>query len=496
MIAETFNQYNSKIQEKLLALEQTLNSYTAIKYYGRVVSATGSIIIATLPLVKIGDLCVIEDKNIGLKLYAEVVALNGEEVKLLPFGSIENLSNLADIYCVSNNFMISISDNHLGKIVNGLGVIMGNLTDSIDMNLNPKLEKTAILEEDIIENSVDNELSQKFSVMRLAPDPLTRSIIEEVLYTGVRAIDQFMTCGRGQRVAILAGPGMGKTTLMGMIIKYAKADVFVIALVGERGREVREFIDLELNAESRKKCVLVVVTSDRPPVEQVKAAFVAQTIAEYFRDQGKNVVMFVDSITRFARAQREVGLSAGEPITRGGFPPSVFLSFPRLMERAGNNELGSITAFYTVLMENEKTNQDPIADEIKSIVDGHIVLDLSLVEKSHFPAINILTSLSRVADRIISDEHKQAARKIRALLSKHKELEFLLRVGEYKRGNDDLADEAIDKYQQIMQYLRQDVHEKTDFNSDLNQLIEIAAKSSLNNNIMRHDFDFDDDDDL
>ncbi len=474
---EIFTKYSKQYLAKFTALEHTLASIGAYSYHGKIVSATGSIIVATLPLVKIGDLCLIEDKAIELKLFAEVVAINGEEVKLLPFGSISNLSNQADIYCISDNFMISISDKHLGKIVSGLGEVIGDLEDI--SNSGKTIEKV--------------ELAQRYSVLKVAPDPLTRSIIEDILYTGVRAVDQFITCGRGQRIAIFAGPGMGKTTLMGMIIKYAAADVFVVALIGERGREVREFIEIELNEEARKKCVLVVVTSDRPPVEQVKAAFVAQTIAEYFRDQGKNVVMFVDSITRFARAQREVGLSAGEPVTRGGFPPSVFLSFPRLMERAGNNELGSISAFYTVLMEQDNAREDPIADEIKSIVDGHIYLDRSLAEKGHFPAINILGSLSRIADRIISNEQKLAARKIRLLLSKHKEIEFLLRVGEYKRGNDELADEAIDKYDQIMSFLKQDVYDKTDFQTDFRKLVELAKKAERMPSFSRA-FDFEDDD--
>jgi len=206
----------------------------------------------------------------------------------------------------------------------------------------------------------------------------------------------------------------------------------------------------------------------------LKSAYVAQTIAEYFRDQGKNVILFVDSITRFARAGREVGLSAGEPITRGGYPPSVFLSFPRLMERAGNSDIGSITAFYTVLMEGEVTNQDPIADEVRSIVDGHILLSKKLVEQGHFPAINVLTSLSRIADRVISKEQLEGARKLRLLLSKYDELEFLIRVGEYKSGKDALADEAIEKHEKIMNFLKQSVHNNIEYDDTLNQLLKIV----------------------
>ena len=260
---------------------------------------------------------------------------------------------------------------------------------------------------------------------------------------------------------------------MGIILRNSKVDIIVVALIGERGREVREFIDIELTGEMRSKCVLVVATSDRPPVEQVKCAYVAQTIAEYFRDQGKNVLLFVDSITRFARAQREVGLSAGEPIARSGFPPSVFLSFPRLMERAGNNEHGSITAFYTVLMEGDTVSLDPIADEVKSIIDGHIILTRKLAEQGHFPAINILTSLSRIADRIIEVDQLQAARHIRLLLSKYEELEFLIRVGEYKSGQDKLSDESIAKHAEIMKLLKQNQHEKVNYENALYSLIQL-----------------------
>ena len=455
MLEKIFNKHDNILTNKINSLAQKLETLNSISYQGRVNSATGAIVIATFPQAKIGDLCIIENSNIDFKNYAEVVAINEDEVKLLPFGSIEQISSQAVVSKASANFTININSHILGKVVDGLGNIVSSM-----------------LENEIYSPHEQTD-TQSYHVMRLAPDALSRKIIEEPLYTGIKAIDLFTTCGKGQRLAIFAGPGMGKTTLMGMIIKYSKADVIVVALIGERGREVREFIELELDEKSRKKCVLVVVTSDRPPVEQVKAAYTAHTIAEYFRDQNLDVLLFTDSITRFARAQREVGLSAGEPITRGGYPPSVFLAFPRLMERAGNAQNGSITAFYTVLMEGEQTNQDPIADEIKSIVDGHIILSRKLVETGHFPAINILASLSRVADRIIDEQHKLSARKIRLLLSKYEELEFLLRVGEYKRGNDSIADEAIDKHSTIMEFLKQHVDESEDFTHMLEQLHKI-----------------------
>jgi len=442
--------FSDQVSDQLQQLSNKLAVVDLCSYQGKVQSAVGTIIIAHLPRVKIGDLCLIEDPAIKLQLYAEVIALDGDLVKLLPFGSIDNISNNAVVNKLSANFAIKISGAILGKIVDGIGNVTGDMVSN----------RSALVPFD----------GDDYAIMSYAPDPLTRKLIDEPLVTGVKAIDMFTTCGKGQRIAIFAGPGMGKTTLMGMIIRNSKVDVIVVALIGERGREVREFIELELDEPSRKKCVCVVVTSDRPPVEQVKAAYVAQTIAEYFRDQGKSVLLFVDSMTRFARAQREVGLSAGEPATRGGFPPSVFLAFPRLMERAGNNQLGSITAFYTVLMEGEQTNQDPVADEIRSIVDGHILLSKKLAEAGQFPAVNILTSLSRVADRIISKEHLLSARKLRQLLSKYEELEFLLHVGEYKKGNDALADEAISKHGKIMQLLKQNTHELADFNNTLVQM--------------------------
>lgn len=454
----TINHYHKIFSAKLDNLNYFLNNLKVVSYTGKIKTANGTIIIASMPMVKIGDLCLIEETTSGLSLYAEVVAIEQDEVKLLPFGSLDNISREARVRRLTENFQINIGSFMLGKVVNGLGEVIGDLiTPSADDKINPVSDD-----------------SKFYPAMRLAPDPLKRMLIEEVLETGVKAIDLFITCGKGQRLAIFAGPGMGKTTLMGMIMRYASADVIVMALIGERGREVREFIDLELDPDTKPKCVVVVVTSDRPPVEQVKSAFVAQTIAEHFRDQGKDVVMFVDSITRFARAQREVGLSAGEPITRGGFPPSVYLAFPRLMERAGKNEHGSISAFYTVLMEGEATNQDPIADEIKSIVDGHIVLSKKLVEASHFPAISILASLSRVADRLISDEHKAAARHLRMLLSKHADLEFLIRVGEYKEGNDAVADESINKNAAIMDLLKQKVTDHSDYQEIIQQLIELS----------------------
>lgn len=442
-------------ETRFIQLKEQLQEQNSVTDYGKLTAAVGTVLRSTIQNVKIGDLCQIVDELNGIKLHAEVVALDKNEVILIPLGSLQNLSKQVIVKKTQDQFKIPVGDWLLSKVVDGYGNIVGQMQDH-----------TA---------PVPSIAHDQYPVMRAAPDSLSRPIVDQTFLTGITAIDTFVTCAKGQRLAIFAGPGMGKTTLMGMIIRGSEADVIVVSLIGERGREVREFIELELTEDIRKKVVLVVSTSDKPPVEQVKSAFVAQTIAEYFRDQGKNVLLFMDSVTRLARAQREVGLSAGEPATRGGFPPSVFLTFPRLMERAGNSEKGSITAFYTVLMEGESTQKDPIADEVKSIVDGHIVLSKKFVEQGQFPAVGILTSLSRVADRIIADKHRDAARKIRLLLSKHEEIEFLVRVGEYHKGTDPIADEAMKKYDSIMKFLKQGIHEQRSFEVNLKKLYEIAG---------------------
>lgn len=454
---EVFHQHRVKLFNQLEQINLKVDLTPNYQIHGRITAALGVVISAYLPEAKIGDLCMIYSHKNNFKLQAEVVALDGHNVKLLPFGNIENISHNCSVYLLKESFKVKVGNYLLGKIVNGFGEVSGRLFES-----------------EQAQDRHTEEITYLMPIMASAPDPLQRPLISQKLITGISSIDLFNTCGLGQRLAIFAGPGMGKTTLMGMMLRNAQVDVLVVALIGERGREVREFIDLELTPELRKRCVLVVATSDRPPVEQVKCAYVAQTIAEYFRAQGKNVILFVDSITRFARAQREVGLSAGEPVTRGGFPPSVFLSFPRLMERAGNTQAGSITAFYTVLMEGDNLSQDPIADEVKSIIDGHIILSRKLAEMGHFPAVDLLMSLSRVADRIIDEQQLEAARHIRLLLSKYNELEFLIRVGEYVPGQDKLADEAVHKYPQIIMLLKQQQFDNKNYVESLNQLVSLA----------------------
>ncbi len=456
MILNEIDKYTNLIDLKLLNIKNQINNLSPLKTSGVILSAVGTTITASLPNAKIGDLCLIVDTTAKIELKAEVISVYKDSVTLLPFGGIDNISTSAKIFKLATDFTINVGDWMRGCLIDGLGNCIGSIG------------------EEEADPTINNDPGILMTIKQNVPDPLKRPIIDSQFLTGVKSIDLFISSGVGQRLAIFAAAGMGKTTLMGMILRNCSADIVIVALIGERGREVQELIQNEIHPSIYQKCIIVVTTSDRPPVEQVKSAYVAQTIAEYFRNQGKSVLLFVDSITRFARAQREIGLSAGEPVARGGFPPSVFLAFPKLMERAGNSEVGSITAFYTVLLQNDVITEDPIADEIKSIVDGHIILSRELVERSHFPAIDILSSLSRVATLFISKEHAQAERKIRQLISKYNEIEFLLRVGEYKEGNDALADESIAKYPQIMEFLQQDTKTKSDFNEIYNQLCELA----------------------
>lgn len=455
-INQLFASYQDKLDQKFRSISKNIALIEPYQIEGKVSSVISNMITSCLPGVMIGDMCQVYDSNISI--LAEVVAIDGKCVKLLPYDEVSGISQNTKIRKYGNGFNIGVSNGLIGKIVNGFGNVIADMQNQVG------------------DSSSDIVAVKKVPIAATAPDPMERLIIDDKLITGITAIDMFITCAKGQRVGVFAGPGMGKTTLMGMIIRNTDADVVVVCLIGERGREVKEFVELELNQEIRKKCILVVATSDRPPVEQIKCPFVAQTIAEHFRNQGKNVLLFVDSITRFARAQREVGLSAGEPITRGGYPPSVFMAFPKLMERAGKTKEGTITALYTVLMEGEDIQEDPIADEIKSIIDGHIILSRKLAETGHFPAINILSSLSRVADRVISKQQLDAARHIRLLISRYLELEFILRVGEYKQGQNPIDDEAIAKHEEIKHFLIQNPTDKTNFDSMLNKLVNIASK--------------------
>ena len=416
---------------------------------GRVTQVVGTIIRAVVPSVRVGEVCLLRTPGDDFEMQAEVVGFAKDAALLTPIGDMHGISSATEVIPTGRTHMVPVGEGLLGRVLDGLG-------RPLDVATHGPLE-----------------VEQHYPVIADAPDPLKRRLIERPLALGVRALDGVLTCGEGQRMGIFAAAGGGKSTLMGMLVKGAEVDVTVIALIGERGREVREFLEHELGEEGRRRAVIVCATSDKSSMERAKAAYVATAIAEYFRDQGKRVLFLMDSVTRFARAQREIGLAAGEPPTRRGYPPSVFATLPRLMERAGMNERGSITALYTVLVEGDDMTE-PVADETRSILDGHIVLSRKLGAANHYPAIDVLASASRVMNAVVSKEHRAAAGRVRELMAKYAEVELLVKIGEYQRGNDRVTDEAIDKVEAIRGFLRQRTDERVDFESTLKTLAELA----------------------
>ncbi|WP_286908004.1 flagellar protein export ATPase FliI [Clostridium sp. UBA1652] len=389
----------------------------------------------------VGELCTIyNERNIPIK--CEVVGFKDNEVILMPLGELSGISPGCKVVPERKPLSVKCSDNLLGKVLDGLG--------------NP-------LNEDEIGFGEDYPLDNS------PPDPLKRRRIKDVLPTGVRAIDGFLTCGEGQRIGIFAGSGVGKSTTLGMIAREAKADVNVIALIGERGREVLDFIQADLGEEGMKKSVVVCATSDKPALIRLKGALTATAIAEYFRDQGKKVILMMDSVTRFAMAQREVGLAIGEPPATKGYTPSVFAKLPILMERSGTSDKGSITAFYTVLVDGDDFNE-PIADAVRGILDGHIVLSRALAHKNHYPAIDILNSVSRLMPSIADDNHKDAASKARDLLATYKEAEDLINIGAYVSGSNKKIDIAVQYNPYIEKFLKQGIKEKCGFDESVRTL--------------------------
>ena len=423
---------------------------------GRVIKATGTVIHAAAPDVAVGEICRLKDPNSGRQLIAEAVGLLGDTVILTPLGDMTGLSTQTEVVRTGATLQVAVGPALLGEVLDSLGRRRGAALDEIAV--------AADLEEGWTTYPIRAE----------PPDAMERALISRPMPLGIRVIDGLLTCGEGQRIGIYGAPGTGKSSLLSSIVRGAEADVAVVALIGERGREVREFVERHLGEEGRRKSVLVIATSDRSAMERVKAAYVATAIAEYFRDQDKRVLLLIDSITRFARAQREIGLAAGEPPTRRGFPPSVFAELPRLLERAGSGKRGSITAFYSILVEGDGT-ADPIAEESRGILDGHIVLSPKLGGAGHFPAIDVLQSRSRVMDSIADPEHSRAAVHVRSLLARHAEIELLLRVGEYQPGSDPLADEAVAKIGEINAFLRQHEHEQTAFADMRDRLEGLAA---------------------
>ena len=432
------------------ALQGAVDSSRLVDIRGRVTEVQGMIIKAAVPGVKIGELCELITPNDEKTGYAEVVGFQGHESVLSPLGEIMGISSTTEVIPTGKVHHVGVGPHLLGHVLDG----MGN-------PLNPDAFKNV-------------EPETYYPVYADAPDPMTRKIIDHPLPLGLRVLDGTLTCGEGQRMGIFAAAGGGKSTLLSMLVKGAEVDVTVLALIGERGRELREFIEHDLGPEGVKKSVIIVATSDKSSMERAKAAYTATAVAEYFRDKNKRVLLLMDSVTRFARAQREIGLAAGEPPTRRGFPPSVFATLPKLMERAGMSDTGSITALYTVLVEGDDMTE-PVADETRSILDGHIILSRKLAAANHYPAIDVLASASRVMNAITTPEHLAAAGKMRELMAKYEEIELLVKVGEYKQGADAVADEALQKIDAIRNYLKQRTDEVSDFETNIAQLRQVIG---------------------
>lgn len=411
--------------------------------HGRITEVVGTLIKAIIPQVRMGEVCLI--KREGEPLLSEVVGFTKEEVFLSPLGELRGIGPSSEVIPLKLALHVKVGNELLGRVLDGLG-------NPIDVK-----EKGPL------------ELSETSSIYNSPPDTLKRKKISEPLSTGVRCIDGVLTCAVGQRMGIFAAAGGGKSTLLGMIARNARADVNVIALIGERGREVREFIEHDLGEEGLKRSVIIVSTSDQSAQLRLNAAYVGTAIAEYFRDQGRSVILMMDSVTRFARAVREIGLAAGEPPARAGYTPSVFAILPKLLERSGNSEKGSITAFYTILVAGDDMNE-PVADEVRSILDGHIILSAELARQYHYPAIDVLGSVSRVITSIIDKEHLKVIGKVREVLANYKKIELLLRIGEYKAGTDKDADFAIKYIDVVNRFLKQGIDEKSSFEQTVTQL--------------------------
>jgi len=433
---------SSRMIIDLQKYKQALESIEAVRVNGKVTQVVGLTIEAEGPEARLGELCHIMSNNSNEPLLAEVVGFRDNKVLLMPLGELSQIGPGCDVVATGRTLEVKVGPEILGKILDGLG---------------RPLEGT--LPHGLVSYPANNQ----------PPNPITRPRIKEPLSVGVRAIDGLLTIGKGQRVGIFAGSGVGKSTLLGMIARNTTADINVIALIGERGREVLEFIERDLGEEGLKRSVVVVATSDQPAMIRIKGAMIATAIAEYFRDRGMNVMLMMDSVTRFAMAQREIGLAIGEPPATRGYTPSVFALLPKLLERAGTAERGSITAFYTVLVDSDDMN-DPIADAVRGILDGHIVLDRKIAQKGHYPAIDILASVSRVMSEITSEEHQEAARQLKRYMATYREAEDLINIGAYKMGTNREIDAAIRYRDVIREFTAQGTHEPSDLQGTIKAL--------------------------
>jgi flagellum-specific ATP synthase len=433
------------IDQGLAPFYRTLEGIEPVPLNGRVSRVVGLLIEGQGPGATVGSHCLIYPKGSSMKpIHAEVVGFRNREVLFMPYGETRGIGPGCRIISCGESASVEVGEELLGRIVNGLG-------EPID-GCGPLQTKI------------------RYPLYNPPPHPLKRARIAQPLDVGVRAINGLLTCGKGQRIGIFAGSGVGKSTLLGMMARFTRADVSVIALIGERGREVREFIERDLGEEGLKRSVVVVATSDQAPLIRMHGAFVATAIAEFFRNKGMDVLLLMDSLTRFAMAQREVGLSAGEPPTTKGYPPSVFAMIPRLLERAGMAESqGSITGLYAVLVESDDFNE-PISDAVRSILDGHIQLSRELATLSHYPAIDVLGSVSRVMRDVVDEEHMGLARRFLQILSVYRKAEDLVQLGAYVQGSDPQVDEALACIDGFNRYLRQDMDEGDHFEEALKGL--------------------------
>ena len=424
-----------------------INLSEPIKMNGRITQVIGLVIESQGPNVSLGELCYVSSKtNDSPPIPAEVVGYRQGRVLLMPIGEMQGVGPGCEVISAQRMLKVNVGRHLLGRILDGLG--------------NP------------IDGKGPLATNMEYPLNAMPPHPLSRPRITTEVSVGVRAIDGLITMGSGQRIGIMAGSGVGKSTLLGMIARNTEADISVIALIGERGREVREFIERDLGEEGLKKSVVIVATSDQPALVRIKGAMTATAIAEYFRDQGMNVVLMMDSVTRFAMAQREVGLTVGEPPATRGYTPSVFAMLPKLLERAGTSANGSITEIYTVLVDGDDMNE-PIADAVRSILDGHIVLSRSIAAQNHYPAIDVLNSVSRVMLEIVSKEHYQAAQKLRSILAVYKEAEDLINIGAYVAGSNPGIDKAIAMIGAVKSFLQQGVYESDDYDDTVKKLLNL-----------------------
>lgn len=424
-----------------------INKTPMMRYLGKVIQIIGLIIEADGPKGCIGDLCYISTNEKEDYISAEIVGFKEDRILLMPLGTMEGLRPGANVINTGSSMKIQVGPQLLGRVLDGLGRPIDNLGEINSQSL--------------------------YSTQAEVINPLKRSLIREPLSLGIRSVDGFNTIGKGQRVGIFAGSGVGKSTTLAMMAKNTSADLNVIALIGERGREVREFIETTLGSEGMKRSIVIAATSEQPALVKIKAAFVAMSIAEYFRDQGKDVLFMLDSVTRIAMAQREVGLAVGEPPATRGYTPSVFALMPKLLERAGSNDKGTITGLFTVLVEGDDFNE-PISDTARSILDGHIMLSRDLAHKNHYPAVDVLQSVSRVMNDVVSKEHKDAAGKIRTLLAAYRKNEDLINIGAYVKGSDAVTDRAIALMDSINFFLRQAVDEPMLYDDTVAALLKLA----------------------